>query len=88
MEFAAPMKHFKAVLSTTPTNSNSTKVTITMNYTMKYGPLGYIMGATIVKSQMKRIVGKAQAGMDRHLATGATIGPDFVDSGAEWDLRG
>lgn len=77
-EFEAPMKHFGAVLTATPINSNSTTVTIMMIYAMKYRPIGYIIGVTIAKGHMKHIVGYGKAVMDQQLHTGATICHEFV----------
>ena len=44
---------------------------------MKYGPIGYLMGITVMKMQMKKVFNRVLVGLDTHLETGETVGPDF-----------
>lgn len=56
------MKEFDADIIAVPRgDNNKTEVTFSLNYIVKYGPLGHIMGKTIMKYEMKKLVSKVFA---------------------------
>lgn len=57
-------------------HSNSTKGTVAMNKGLSTGRLDSYE-SNVVESQMKRLVGNVQSGMDQHLAIGETNVPTF-----------
>jgi uncharacterized protein YndB with AHSA1/START domain len=54
-----------------------TELTFSMHYNVKYGPIGYLLGQTVLKMKLHSVQTKILAGIDHHLATGERIGKDF-----------
>lgn len=78
-EFSLPMKRLESEIQLSPgPEDGTTEVTFAIDYDMKLGPLGKALGATVIKNQLGKVTARVLAGMDHHLATGETIGPDFV----------
>jgi ribosome-associated toxin RatA of RatAB toxin-antitoxin module len=50
-----------------------TEVTFTVDYTVKYGPLGWLMNALMMKRVFKKIFGISLAGLAYHLETGELV---------------
>ena len=70
---AMPLAKAHATMSVVP-DASGALVTIEMNYTVKYGPVGWLLGVTIMPFMMKRVFKKALLGLEYHLLTGAEIG--------------
>ena len=68
-----PLKKAIADIDLMPKGDN-TDVTFTMNFTPKFGPLGWLMGKTVMKSKFSKIFDSVLKGLDDHLRTGQLIG--------------
>ncbi len=76
-EFSMPIHRFEAEI-TLSESSDGTQVTFVLSYEMKYGVLGSLMNALMVKGQMAKLMGSVLGGLDHHVRTGEIVGADFV----------
>lgn len=70
-----PLKHADARLSAEPLDGGRTLVCMRMDFTPKFGLLGWLMGKTVMKSQFTKILTSVLAGLEHHLDTGNVVGP-------------
>ena len=66
---AMPLHEASSEISITPTGGKS-KVTWTFDYRVKYGPLGWLMGQTMMKMMMGKIIGANLQGLAEKVRTG------------------
>ena len=59
---------------------DETQVTMTMDYEMKYGPLGWLMNAVMLRPILGKLFASVLVGLDHHLVTGELVG-EFATSG-------
>jgi ribosome-associated toxin RatA of RatAB toxin-antitoxin module len=63
IEKAPPIKDFKGHFQIESLGANHTEVSATMDYKMKFGPLGYLMDLMMVKSKMEDNIDKLLNGL-------------------------
>lgn len=73
-----PLKTGVAVFKIEPivSGKNKSKVSVNFDYKVKYGPIGHLMGAYIMKPQFTGIFEKLFAGFAYHVKTGNEVGKD------------
>ena len=79
-EFSLPLQEMNIEFSVRPVDGSSdknTELTFSAEYNVKYGPVGYLLGATVLKMKLHDVQTKILAGIDHHLTTGEKIGKDF-----------
>ena len=78
-DFSLPLRDINIEFAVSPSRSdtNKTDLTFSMNYNVKYGPLGYLLGVTVLKMKLHQVQTKILAGIDHHLATGELVGKDI-----------
>ena len=54
--FAMPVKHAEAQMSLRVVDARSTEVTISMEYEMKFGPVGWVMNNMIMRPMMTNVL--------------------------------
>jgi ribosome-associated toxin RatA of RatAB toxin-antitoxin module len=81
-EFSLPMKRLEAEFSVATTPAGRTEVTFAIYYEAKWGVLGQVMGALVVRRQLAAMARKVLAGLDHHMTTGETVGRHFVPAPA------
>ena len=69
-----PLKEAVANLSIKPTGADKTEFVFSINFTPKYGPMGWIMANLIMKSQFKKTFGQVLNGLQTHVETGKIVG--------------
>jgi uncharacterized protein YndB with AHSA1/START domain len=69
-----PLSHGAATFEVEADGDERTVVTMTMNYEMKYGPLGWLMNAVLLRPVMSRLFASVLSGLDHHLLTGEHVG--------------
>ena len=69
-----PIKTADATFTLAPVAGGGTEVTVTMEYVVKYGPVGMVMDALMMRNAMKGSFNGLLAGLDHHLTTGEPIG--------------
>jgi hypothetical protein len=73
-EFSMPLKSIIAGTKVEAIDGNSCDITIDMDFVVKGGPLGWVMGIVIVKPTMKRLTKKLLTGLAYHAATKKIVG--------------
>jgi len=81
-EFSVPMKRLEAEISIRPLGEGQSEVSFEMYYEVKWGVLGKMMGATVVRRMMSKVASSSLAGLDHHVSTGEIIGKSFVPRAA------
>lgn len=69
-----PIKTAAASFALVPLKSGGTRVTMTMDYVVKYGPLGAIMDAVMMRRMMTGSLNRLLASLAHHVHTGEAIG--------------
>jgi hypothetical protein len=69
-----PLKSAAARLSVHPLGPGRTRVGFDMAFQPKFGPVGWLMGKTVMRGQFRKVVGGMLAGLETHLRTGETVG--------------
>jgi len=77
-EHAMPLSHGTATFKVEADGSDRTRVTMMMDYKMKYGPVGWLMNVLMLRRIMKKLLASVLAGLDHHLATGEHIDQNWV----------
>jgi ribosome-associated toxin RatA of RatAB toxin-antitoxin module len=72
-EFSLPMRRIEAETAILPTADGKSQVTFTINYEVKYGIIGKLLGATVVRKQLTQVTAKFLAGIDHYLSTGQVV---------------
>jgi len=73
-EFSLPLKSAMAELRVERTGESSCAVSASMDFVVKYGPVGWVMGYFMMRPMMKRILKTLLTGMVYYTATGNIIG--------------
>jgi len=72
-EFSMPMKSMYAGFKVTKLTATSYKVSMFMNFEVKFDPLGALMGLVMMRPMMKGVQKKILSGLTYHAFTGKTI---------------
>ncbi len=73
-EFSMPLSHGAATFQVEADGDERTVVTMTMEYEMKYGPLGWLMNAIMLRPIIGKLLASVLLGLDHHLVTGNHVG--------------
>ena len=68
-----PLKTAVARLSVRPAGSRRSTVQFDMHFQPKFGPVGWLMGKTVMRSQFRKILGDVLAGLETHAKTGTIV---------------
>jgi hypothetical protein len=69
-----PMKTAGGSFDVRAVSDGSTEITMTMDYVLKFGPLGMILDKLVLGRTMRKGLDGLLDGLDQHLRTGETIG--------------
>lgn len=73
-EFSMPLKSITAGNIIEVVDANTCDITIHMDFVVKGGPLGWLMGVFLIKPTMKRLTKKMLTGLAYHAATEKLVG--------------
>jgi uncharacterized protein YndB with AHSA1/START domain len=73
-----PLARAVATIELASTADDRTQVDFTMDYTPKWGPVGALMDAMMMRKQFTALLTRVLGALDVHLDTGEAIGPDFA----------
>lgn len=68
-----PLKKANATFRVTPIDTGTSEVSIDMNFSVKWGPLGWMMGKLMIKPMMKKMFKKVLKGIDYYVVTGNPV---------------
>ena len=77
-EFTMPLTRGAATFEMEADGTDRTRVTMTMDYEMKYGPFGWLMNALMLRPIIGKLLQSVLSGLDHHLVTGEHIGQNWV----------
>lgn len=69
-----PLKTANARLALTSVDEDRSRIRIEMNFQPKYGPLGWLMGATVMQTQFRKVLAGILTGFEEHARTGELVG--------------
>jgi ribosome-associated toxin RatA of RatAB toxin-antitoxin module len=72
-DYSFPMKDFFAEIAAKSLDSNKTEVTFMLHYTVKYGPIGHLLGVTLMKAKMKSLLKTVLAAINERVETGEPV---------------
>ncbi len=81
-EFTMPFTFGAATFSVKADGKDRTEVTMTMNYSMKYGLFGWLMNALMLKRIIAKLLQTVLEGLNHHLVTGEFIGQKWTPASA------
>ncbi|MFT4623673.1 MAG: hypothetical protein ACI8PZ_002329 [Myxococcota bacterium] len=73
-----PIKRADATFAIAPVAGGGTTVTMTMDYVVKYGPMGLAMDVLMMRGMMKKNLDNLLAGLEQHLLSGETVGQGWT----------
>jgi hypothetical protein len=73
-ETSMPLESAAGTFTLSPTPSGGTRVSMEMNYVVKFGFVGRLMDSLMMKKMMTASLDGMLAGLDHHLTTGETVG--------------
>ncbi len=69
-----PLKTAEARLSLRSVDEDRSRVRFEMTFQPKFGPLGWVMGATVMQTQFRKTLSDVLAGLEDHATTGEIAG--------------
>ena len=81
-EFSMPLESLRAQMKVTPVDDARSDVSFAMDFVVKYGPIGWLMGAVMMKPMMRGVTRDVTRGLAFHVVTGDTIGSEMPPSAA------
>ncbi|MCP5004693.1 MAG: SRPBCC family protein [Planctomycetes bacterium] len=79
-DFSMPMKSMYAGFSVKKITETSCEVSMYMDFVVKFGPLGSLLGAIVMRPVMKGVQKKLLSGLAYYSFTGKTIGSELPAS--------
>jgi hypothetical protein len=71
-----PLKTAIGELRVTPVGDRQSEVSFGMRFIPNFGPIGWLMGQFVMKSQFRKTLRQVLGGLDEHVRTGRVVGPD------------
>jgi uncharacterized protein YndB with AHSA1/START domain len=76
-EMSMPLNKAHATLRVTPKSASAAEISMEMDYAVKYGPLGWVMDAVMMRRMMGQMFDLILSGLDHHLTTGDLVSEQF-----------
>ena len=73
-DFALPLKQATSHFDLTHISDGRSLLTVTLEFTPKFGPLGWLMGKLMIRPMLQRALRGVTKGLDDHMRTGAIVG--------------
>jgi len=72
-EYSMPLASMFAEMNVEAIDESNCSVTFGMDYVVKFGPLGWLMGSLLMRPMMKGVTKKVMQGLAFHVVTGKNI---------------
>ncbi|MDX2470104.1 MAG: SRPBCC family protein [SAR324 cluster bacterium] len=79
-EFSLPLVSLVAGMGVTDQGDGTGELYMEMNYVVKYGPIGFLMGSLMMPMMMKKMMKSILTGLAFHAQSGETIGEEMPSS--------
>jgi carbon monoxide dehydrogenase subunit G len=73
-DYAMPLKSAVAHMEVTPTGTDKSRLSITLEFEPKFGPIGWLMGKLLMRPMLTKALKELTKGLDDHIRTGQFIG--------------
>lgn len=73
-EFSMPLKSLYAEMKVEGVDANASDISMSMDFVVKGGPFGWLMGFFMIRPMMKGIIKKVLTGLAYNSATGKLVG--------------
>ena len=73
-EYSLPLKSLNAEMKVEEIDANASNIYMSMDYVVKGGPAGWLMGFVMMRPMMKGIIKKTLTGLAYNSATGKLVG--------------
>ena len=83
MTEATMMSKARVTIRTREQSADTTDVTFSIDYTLKFGPIGWLISAIMMKRLFRKVFGVALAGLSYHLETGELVADSVPDRAVE-----
>lgn len=81
-EFSMPLESMRAQMKVTPVDGATSDASFSMDFVVKYGPIGWLMGAIMMKPMMIGITKNVLRGLAFHVVTGNKVGSEMPSATA------
>jgi ribosome-associated toxin RatA of RatAB toxin-antitoxin module len=81
-EHSMPMNHAAATFEIEADGADRTQVTFSIDYTMKFGPVGWLLNALMLRGVLNKLFANVLDGLDHHLKTNEPIGKGWTAAAA------
>lgn len=71
-EFSVPMKRLELQIETTAASVRATSVTLSLHYEVKFGLLGRLLGATVMRRELGKMAARILAGLASYATSNAS----------------
>ena len=71
-EFSVPMKRLELQIETSATSVRATSVTLSLHYEVKFGLLGRLLGATVMRRELGKMAARILAGLASYATSNAS----------------
>jgi uncharacterized protein YndB with AHSA1/START domain len=71
-----PVRYIQMEFAVEPTEADQSRVIVTVEYTPKWGPLGWVLGKTLLKRRLRDALGKTLDGLAAHVESGDQVDRD------------
>ena len=76
-EHSMPLSVGMATFTVEAASDDRSTASMTMEYRMKYGPLGWLLNAVMLRRVMAKLLASVLTGLNHHLVTGEHIGENW-----------
>ncbi len=76
VEFKLPLKRANVTFRVRELTKTKTEVTVTMDYVMRFGPLGWALNKAFLQPTLRKVFRNMLDGLNHHTVTGELIGKD------------
>lgn len=82
VEGSLPLEQAQGTIALAPLQDGGTEVSFRIDYKPKYGPLGAVMDALVMRRSFRKLLARVLEGLETHARTGAVIGKDGIEQAA------
>jgi len=79
-EYSMPLKSLHATMGVRAVNNATSEIYMSMDYVVKFGPVGWVMGALLLRPMMNKIMKSVLKGLAFHSSTGKNVATKLPDN--------
>ena len=78
-----PLQTARVTVRLAQRGPSSTEVSMEMDYSVKYGPIGWLMNSVMMRPMMGKMFAEVLSGLEHHAVTGEAVTQDFQPHAAK-----